>query len=201
MGQLDMFGAPERETGRRLGLAPPAPALAALANRLREALPELRLGTSSWSFPGWQGILWDRAATTRVLAKEGLATYARHPLFRTVGLDRTYYGPMSTEQMRELTTDLPADFRILVKAHAECTTVKFPERTWNKSRAGQRNELFLEPEYATQMVVRPFIDGLGAHGGVILFQFPPQHVPGGPRSFAHRVAAFLEALPKGPQYA
>ena len=196
-----MFGAPERETGRRLGLAPPAPALAALANRLREAFPELRLGTSSWSFPGWEGILWDRAATTRVLAKEGLATYARHPLLRTVGLDRTYYGPMTTEEMTALRQGLPPDFRLLVKAHAECTTVRFPDESWYRSRAGQRNELFLEPGYATQAVVEPFLAGLGEQGGVLLFQFPPQHVPGGSRSFALRLRDFLAALPRGPQYA
>jgi uncharacterized protein YecE (DUF72 family) len=131
----------------------------------------------------------------------GLATYARHPLFRTVGLDRTYYSPMTAEELALLGRDLPADFRVLAKAHAECTTVQFTESSWNRSRAGQRNELFLEPEYATRMVVEPFVAGLGRHAGVILFQFPAQHVPGGARNFACRLERFLAALPKGPDYA
>src|SRR5690606_38945913 len=149
----------------------------------------------------WAQILWDRPASPRTLARCGLTTYARHPLLRTVGLDRTYYGPMTAAQLRELAVGLPEDFRFLVKAHAECTTVQFGERSWNRGRAGQRNELFLEPEYATEAVVQPFIDGLGAHGGVLLFQFPAQHVPGGARSFACRPEAFLAAPPKGPRYA
>ena len=194
-----MFGAPPPKLTRGgLGLAPVPDRLHELATRLP---PNLRMGTSSWSFQGWESLVWDRAASQRTLSRKGLPIYARHPLFRTVGLDRTYYGTMTSEQMRELATGLPEDFRLLVKAHAECTTVKFSPRSWLKGRAGQRNELFLEPEYATRAVVEPFMAGLGRHGGVLLFQFPPQHVPGGPRSFAHRLGDFLDALPKGPLYA
>lgn len=200
--QLDMFGGAPAPAGGRgragLGLAPAASELSQLAARLP---PNLRMGTSSWSFQGWASLVWDRAASSRTLARKGLPVYAHHPLFRTVGLDRTYYATMTPEQMGELATGLPEDFRLLVKAHAECTTVKFSPRSWYKGRAGQRNELFLEPEYATRAVVEPFMAGLGRHGGVLLFQFPPQHVPGGPRSFASRLGQFLAALPKGPQYA
>jgi uncharacterized protein YecE (DUF72 family) len=197
--QLDMFGAPEPAKPKtKLDLAELPEQVHELARRLP---PHLRLGTSSWSFTGWEKLVWDRRASQRVLARHGLPVYARHPLFRTVGLDRTYYGPMSAEELAALAEGLPEDFRFLVKAHAECTTVKFPERSWYRSRAGQRNELFLEPEYATEAVVEPFIKGLGRHGGVLLFQFPPQHVPGGSKRFAHRLEEFLAALPKGPQYA
>ncbi|PRP89886.1 hypothetical protein ENSA5_69920 [Enhygromyxa salina] len=198
--QLDLFGAEATPPAGRskLGLAE----LSAQIEELGRRLPQhLRMGTSSWSFTGWTDLVWDRAASKRVIARQGLPIYARHPLFRTVGLDRTYYGPMSAQELEALTTDLPEDFRLLVKAHAECTTVKFSERSWNRSRAGQRNELFLEPQYATEVVVEPFMRGLGRHGGVLLFQFPPQHVPGGAKSFAHRLGSFLGALPKGPQYA
>lgn len=196
--QLDMFGAPAPARRAPLGLAE----LPKRVHELGRLLPDnLRMGTSSWSFTGWTRLVWDRAASQRTIARHGLATYARHPLFRSVGLDRTYYGPMRTDELAALSEGLPEDFRLLVKAHAECTTVKFPDRSWYRSRAGQRNELFLEPEYATQIVVEPFMKGLGRHGGVLLFQFPPQHVPGGPKSFAHRLHAFLDALPKGPQYA
>lgn len=196
--QLDMFGAPPPKRRVPVGLAALPERVHELGRRLP---PHLRMGTSSWSFTGWTDLVWDREASQRTVARHGLSVYARHPLFRTVGLDRTYYGPMSTEELAAMATGLPEDFRLLVKAHAECTTVKFPERSWYRSRAGQRNELFLEPEYATRVVVEPFMRGLGRHGGVLLFQFPPQHVPGGAKQFAHRLEAFLAALPEGPQYA
>ena len=191
-----MFGGPPKP--KPVELAP----LPERVHELAAKLPShLRMGTSSWSFAGWTKLVWDRPASARVLAKHGLAAYAGHPLFRAVGLDRTYYGPMSAEQLAALCEGLPEDFRFLVKAHAECTTVKFGERSWYRSRAGQRNELFLEPQYASETVVRPYMEGLGSRGGVLLFQFPAQHVPGGPRAFAHRLGDFLAALPTGPQYA
>ncbi|KIG17713.1 hypothetical protein DB30_02988 [Enhygromyxa salina] len=195
--QLDMFGT-HRSRPAGLGLAE----LPSQIHELGRQLPQhLRMGTSSWSFAGWTDLVWDRAASQRVIAKQGLTTYANHPLFRTVGLDRTYYAPMRADQLAALSQGLPDDFRLLVKAHAECTTVRFSNRSWHRGRAGQRNELFLEPTYATEVVVNPYMQGLGRHAGVLLFQFPAQSVPGGPKSFAHRLGEFLEALPKGPQYA
>jgi uncharacterized protein YecE (DUF72 family) len=196
--QLDMFGSTPPPGRGGLGLAQLPEHIHALGRALP---PHLRMGTSSWSFAGWTNLVWDRTASQRTIARDGLATYARHPLFRTVGLDRTYYGPMTREQFSAMCAGLPDDFRVLAKAHAECTTVRFADRSWHRNRAGQRNELFLEPEYATKVVVEPFIEGLGSHAGVLLFQFPAQHVPGGPKAFAHRLEQFLLALPRGPAYA
>src|SRR5512143_109764 len=89
--QLELFGAATRPPPR-VGPAAVSDAARTLAARLPA---DVRLGTSSWSFPGWRGIVWDRDASPALLAREGLAAYARHPLLRTVGLDRTYYAPMT----------------------------------------------------------------------------------------------------------
>ena len=34
--------------------------------------PNVRFGTSSWSFPGWAGLVYSRRATASELAREGL---------------------------------------------------------------------------------------------------------------------------------
>src|SRR3954464_13352095 len=58
---------------------------------LGEQLPQgVYLGTSSWTFPGWNGLVYDHEASTTQLAREGLAAYAHHPVLRTVGIDRTF---------------------------------------------------------------------------------------------------------------
>ena len=44
--------------------------------------PGFRMGTSSWSFPGWLGIVYARKRATSMLAKEGLHEYAQHPLLQ-----------------------------------------------------------------------------------------------------------------------
>src|SRR6185295_7535550 len=62
------------------------------------------------------------------------------------------------------------------------------------------NPLFLDASYAADQVVAPFLEGLGAGAGALLFEFAPQSL-GSPGRFAERLEAFLSALPRGPVYA
>jgi len=65
----------------------PSPSLLELAATLP---PKLRLGTSSWHYPGWVNLVWDRDYPAALLPRQGLSAYAKHPLFRTLSLDRTF---------------------------------------------------------------------------------------------------------------
>lgn len=168
--------------------------------RLARALPEgLRLGTSSWSFPGWSGIVYDRSVSERVLARTGLTAYSQHPLFRAVGVDRTYYRPISAETFRSYAEEVPDGFRFLVKASRRLTSPTDPDAPGRRAA----NPDFLDPVYAIREVVTPAMEGLGSKLGPLLFQFSPGPADafGGPRAFADRVARFLQALPQGPLYA
>lgn len=170
--------------------------LAAIARRLPR---DLRLGTSSWSFPGWQGIVYDRAVPQRTLARHGLTAYASHPLLRTVGIDRTYYRPMEAEDFRAYADAVPSDFRFLVKADRLTTSPVDPESYGVR----KENPRFLDAAYATEAMVEPMMEGLGAKAGPLLFQFSPMSagVVGGAERFFERLHAFLDALPRGPLYA
>lgn len=136
--------------------------------------PEVRLGTSSWSFPGWEGKVWDRGATEHELARSGLAAYARHPLLRTVGIDRTFYAPVPARTLAEYAAQVPDDFRFLVKAHEHLCLARFPEHPRYGALRGAESPHFLDAAYAIEQVVEPFLEGLGAKGGPLLFQFPPR---------------------------
>jgi len=193
MDQLQMFGLPPEKQGPVRPAEVPAE-VAALAGRLPA---DLRLGTSSWSFPGWEGIVYDRPASNARLAKEGLAAYAAHPLFRTVGVDRAFYAPVPSETYAAYAAAVPADFRFLVKALSEVVSpLRAPER------GGGDNPRFLDPELCERAVIEP-LSALGEKAGPLLFQFPPFDVRllGGPRAFAERLHAFLWALPRGLLYA
>lgn len=185
--------------GPAVGAATPGPELRALGARMPG---NLRLGTSSWSFPGWSGV-WDRAYDKALLSREGLAAYAAHPVLGAVGLDRTYYGPMSARELRGLAEQVPSEFRFLVKAHEHLTVRRFPKHPRYGARAGEENPRFLDPGYARDAVVGPVSEGLGARLGTLLFQFPPMPagLVGGPEVFAERLHAFLDALPRGLRYA
>jgi uncharacterized protein YecE (DUF72 family) len=168
--------------------------------RLASALPEgLRLGTSSWSFPGWAGIVYDRVVPERTLARDGLAAYAMNPLFRTVGLDRTYYRPIPTSTFASYAQDVPDGFRFLVKADRRLTSPTDPDAPGRRAP----NPDFLDPAYAIREVVTPALEGLGPKLGPLLLQFSPGPVEvfGGAHAFAERLARFLGALPAGPLYA
>jgi uncharacterized protein YecE (DUF72 family) len=192
-GQRDLFALPARE----IRPADFAPELLASAARVP---PGLRLGTMSWNYPGWRGIVYAADAPLRSLSALGLTAYAKHPLFRTVEIDRTYYDPLPARDLRAYADQVPDDFRFIAKAHDACVVARFPAHARYGTRAGQPNPLFLDAAHATDAVVGPVVEGLGAKLGLVLFQFPPQDVGAG-GAFAARLGAFLERLPRGPTYA
>jgi uncharacterized protein YecE (DUF72 family) len=169
-----------------------------LARRLPD---KLFLGTSSWSFPGWKGIVYDRHTTQTVLARHGLEAYASHPLLRCVGIDRTFYGPLSSAEFARYAASVSDSFRFLIKAHELLTRAQLRSPAPGVKPA--RNETFLDANYAVQEVIRPILEGLGAKAAVLVFQFPPQSTAsfGGPAGFAESLRRFLEELPRGLLYA
>jgi uncharacterized protein YecE (DUF72 family) len=197
-GQRALFARPSS------GLEPaaPRPEHQALAARLP---PTIRLGTMSWSFPGWMGKVYANGAPkTRLaarLADRGLPAYAAHPLLRTVEIDRTYYEAPAVDFFRARAAEVPDDFRFLVKAHEDCTVFRFPTHARYGKKRGESNPRFLDAAYAADAVVGPTVEGLGAAAGPLLFQFPPQPLDDAPETFAARLHDFLRRLPRGPTYA
>jgi uncharacterized protein YecE (DUF72 family) len=186
-----------------VGPASVAPAIAALAARLP---PQIFLGTSSWYFPGWKDIVWDRAPDQKTLAREGLRAYAQHPLLRTVGIDRTYYAPLPAAEFARYAEQAPAHFRALIKAPS-AITIPAPlaeRRTTNspiaaKGTSKPQPDHFLDAEYAVRRYIEPCQQGLGG----LLFQFPPlrREFTREPAQFIRRLREFLKSLPLGPLYA
>lgn len=167
---------------------------------LGRSLPEdVYLGGSTWSFPGWRDLVYDGKHSESKLAREGLAAYGQHPLLRCVGIDRTYYAPIEAKEFAEYAAQVPDGFRFVVKAHEACTVSRYPDRPRYGTVRGQVNPLFLDPAYAADAVVAPFVEGLGAKAGALLFQFSPQDL-GVPERFADELKSFLCALPRGPVY-
>ena len=198
--QLGLFGDELSEATAQVGAAPVPESVACLAGRVPS---EVRLGTSSWSFPGWKDIVYDRDASTRVLARDGLSAYAAHPLLRAVSLDRTYYAPIPEEAYVEYAARVPDDFRFLVKAPELTTLSHFPQHARYGAQRGLDNPRWLDPGFALDESVGPALAGLGEKLGAIVFQFPPQstRAAGDGDSFPEALHGFLGRLPRGPLYA
>ena len=168
---------------------------------LADALPrELRLGGMSWSHPGWRGVVYAPTADPKLLAPAGLPAYAKHPLLRTVEIDRSYYEPLSAPYFQEVRQQVPDDFSFLVKAHEDCTLPSYPRRPRFGKKQGMLNARYLDASYAVDAVIGPTLEGLKEKLGALLFQFSPQEVVQ-PAAFADELQGFLEGLPRGVPYA
>jgi uncharacterized protein YecE (DUF72 family) len=199
--QLDLFGAPPPPRKGRGGAIGPAAIDDSIRATAATLPPNIRLGTSSWSFPGWKGLVYDRRVTATELSNGGLAAYSKHPLLRAVGVDRTFYGPVSAGEFRDYADAVPDRFRFLVKAAGTLTT------PWKRASGGtkqfEKNDLFLDAAFAARAVIAPFLEGLGDKAGPLVFQFTPlgREFTKDPARFVSRLHTFLEALPRGPWYA
>jgi uncharacterized protein YecE (DUF72 family) len=201
--QLSLFGAEPAAAGDAAAPAVLPAAVPADVEELARSLPEhVRLGTSSWSFPGWTGIVYaprdGRQPGEQLLARHGLGADAAHPLMRTVSLDRTFYAPLSAAEFAAYARQVPHHFRFVVKAPAAFTdpAVRRP----GSGEPTRDNPSFLDGAAAAAAFVRPAVEGLGGKAGPLVFQFPPlgrRLLADLPRLVA-RIAAFMAVLPRGP---
>jgi uncharacterized protein YecE (DUF72 family) len=193
--QQGLFGPLEHSAPSRDRVLPPE-----YPSRLRELgrmlPPSLRLGTSSWNFPGWRGLVYASDAPAKLLSSEGLQAYGQHPLLRTVGLDRTFYAPISAAEHASYAALVPQEFRFLVKAWGELLGFGAQQR-------GAAMRGMLDPDALLRHCIAPAVEGLGEKLGVLLLQFPPQGaaVVRAPDHFAGRLHECLLKLPQGISYA
>jgi len=163
-----------------------------LGERLRNEHPQLRLGTSSWTFPGWSDLVYAPTrrgpVTESLLRRDGLRAYAAHPLHRTVGVDRSFYAPLTRDAWSAYAAQTPTEFRFFVKADRALT--------FAFDRGGAINSTFLDAKHAIDRVLAPTHTGLGERLGVLTLQFPPLRLGliGGVRGFLDGLRPFLQRL-------
>lgn len=199
--QLSLFEGDTRPGMQRRAIAIAAAPAAQEVRDLARQLPQgIRLGTSSWHFPGWKDSVWAETAAPGDLSRYGLAAYAQHPLFSTVCVDRAFYAPLSARQYATYARQVPDDFRFVVKAPGVLTN------PWLQDEGGARgkpNPRFLDAGYAIEQFIEPVCAGLEATAGPLLFQFPPlgRTLTRAPERFIAQLQEFLGRLPQGPLYA
>ena len=178
---LDLFGdehpsqanAVQRKKANTITVTAAAldPAHQALAAQLP---PSVRLGTSSWHFSGWAGLVWGDAYAQEALSKHGLPAYAQHPLLRTVSLDRAFYRPMTVAQYAALAAQVPDDFRFVVKVPSLISDALIRSTEGDHAGKGlQPNPHFLNPALMLTACVEPVAQGLGHKLGALVLQISP----------------------------
>jgi len=206
-GQLGLFGEKEAPAARRPStrdaesterLAREHERAAAIARRLP---PNIFFGTSSWSYPEWEGLVYSGRRTPSQLSREGLSEYSRHPLLTTVGVDRSFYAPIPRADLELYAGQLPAGFPCCLKAPQAMTSAALEHAGGQASR--RANPDYLEPARFLDEIVAPVQEAFEDHAGPVILQFPP--APAAlrlaPAAFAGRLERLLSALPKTLSYA
>jgi uncharacterized protein YecE (DUF72 family) len=162
----------------------------------------VRFGASSWNYPGWKGLVYHRDYEGRGASARMLEEYARFPLFRTVGIDSSFYAPPTEAVLASYAERLPPGFPCVSKVWNQVTVQTF-SKAQDKARGGKINTDFLSSDIFLEAVYEPYQRYFADHAGPFVFEFQTIGRGSGmtPERFADRLDEFFSALPRDGQYA
>src|SRR5215467_7388409 len=167
------------------------------------AAQNVYIGTSSWKYPGWRGMLYDPAryeyhgkfAQTR-FNRECLREYAE--VFKTVCVDAAYYNFPSQQYLEGMVNQTPDDFLFGLKVTDTITIKNFPNLDRFGPQAGKPNENFLNADLFAKGFLAP-CEPIRPSIGLLMFEFSrfwtTDYQYG--REFIADLEKFLGQLPKG----
>jgi uncharacterized protein YecE (DUF72 family) len=170
------------------------------------AIQGVFIGTSSWKYRGWCGMLYDSAryewrgkfAESR-FKRDCIAEYAE--VFKTVCVDAAYYTFPSVKYLESMAAQVPEDFRFGFKVTDTITLKKFPNLERFGALAGKPNVNFLHADLFVKGFLQP-CESIRAKVGLLMFEFSrfwPADYPHG-RDFVADLDKFLSRIPKGWPY-
>jgi uncharacterized protein YecE (DUF72 family) len=167
--------------------------------------PLIRFGTSTWTYEGWQGLVYTRHYAKSTFSRECLGEYCQYQyqgesLFRTVGNDSTFYRPPTANQLRHYLSQIPEDFQMCFKVWEEITITSNAKQPRYGARAGQSNPRFLDANLFNELVLTPYREAkFERHTGPFLFEF--QRHAMSTDEFCSRLDGFFGQLPQDFRYA
>jgi uncharacterized protein YecE (DUF72 family) len=168
-----------------------APMLAA------EAARGVRIGTSSWKYDGWQGIVYANSGGKEDPSNSYLRQYAR--IFPTVCADFTFYRFYDAAMFRKIAAATPAGFTFAVKVTQSLLINKYPH--WFKGEnAGKENADFLSPKIFVEQFLAP-VQALGDRLGPVIFEFGEKTLSLSAADLILALDDFFAKAPAGPMYA
>jgi uncharacterized protein YecE (DUF72 family) len=158
---------------------------------------ELRIGTCSWKYDSWRGIVYPKEGPVDYLAE-----YSKH--FDTVEVDQWFWSLFESDRPAlPRTSDagryaaaVPGDFRFTVKAPNSVTLTHHYRK--DKKAALQENPHFLSPGLYGEFLERlePMLPKIGVV--MLQFEYLSKQKMASQGQFLEKLAAFLEKRPAGP---
>ncbi len=166
----------------------------------------LRIGTSSWKYPSWKGLIYDPDKSYR--PEDYLADYAEY--LNSVEVDQWFYslfpgGVKLPERatVKEYARSVPKGFTFTVKAPNALTLT----HSYGPGSGGRRGPMgALNPNFLSLDLLRGFLDRLSPLGpklGPVMFQFEYLNRRKMPSAaeFWERFGGFIDRAPTGFLYA
>ena len=167
--------------------------------------PLIRFGTSTWTYEGWQGQVYQQQYAKTTFARECLGEYCQYlyngePLFRTVGNDSTFYRPPTANQLRHYLKQIPEAFEMCFKVWEDITIPQYARQARYGPKAGQPNPRFLNAELFKDHVLSPYREAkFEPHTGPFILEFQRHGLTS--REFCTKLDGFLGAIPRDFRYA
>ena len=178
-------------------------ALAKASNEL--AQKGVYIGTSSWKYPGWCGMLYE-SARYEYRGKLAMSRFERNCLeeyakvFKTVSVDAAYYKFPERNFLEPIMGQVPDDFQFSFKVTDTITIKKFPNLPKFGMRAGEINPDFLNAELFAEAFLKtcePFRKKVG----LLIFEFGRFYKNDfSVAQFSQALDAFFGKLPKDWPY-
>lgn len=170
------------------------------------AVQGVYIGTSSWKYPGWRGMLYDPARyvyqgkfAESCFNRNCLAEYAE--VFKTVCVDAAYYTFPSQQYLEGMAAQVPEDFLFGFKVTDAITLKRFPNLDRFGDLAGKPNENYLNAELFAKAFLHP-CESVRSQVGLLMFEFSRFRLPDYRRGqdFVADLDRFLGQLPTGWPY-
>lgn len=163
-------------------------------------MAKLRIGTCSWKYPSWKGLVYSKASGINYLEE-----YARK--YATVEVDQWFWSLFGNDSVRlpdpgvveEYDRSVPKRFKFTIKVPNSVTLTHF----YSKGRPGSPR---VNPHFLSESVFDSFLstlDPLGDKVGPLMFQFEylNKQKMSSQKVFQERFAAFARGLPGRRKYA
>jgi uncharacterized protein YecE (DUF72 family) len=163
------------------------------------------IGTSSWKYPGWCGMLYE-SARYEYRAKLAMTRFERNCLeeyakvFKTVSVDAAFYKFPERKFLETIMGQVPDDFQFSFKVTDTITIKKFPNLPKFGVRAGEINRDFLNADLFGEAFLKT-CEPYRSKIGLLMFEFGRFFKTDfSVAQFSQALDAFFDRLPKDWPY-
>jgi uncharacterized protein YecE (DUF72 family) len=162
----------------------------------------IRMGTCSWKYDSWQGIVYSKDAKANYLAE-----YAQH--FNTVEVDQWFWSLFGKDKVKlpepnvvnEYLNSVPGDFKFTIKIPNSITLSHFYTHGKPRGAPLEANPYFFSVEWFKEFLNR--IEPLKENIGLLMFQFEylNRQKMASQGEFLKKFGEFIDQCPGGYNYA